>query len=266
MVATNPHPYTHSGRRYVLVGGTAGMGFAAASILAAGGARVALIGADPARARARAEALGPEHLGDGSAPDGVEAAIERCVRDLGGIDGIAVTAGPIGSHGGFLELSDADWQESFETIFMLTMRSLRAAVPLLAAGGGGTVVTTAAYSARSAKQRLPHYAAMKTAITSLTKHVAKYHAAEGIRANCVAPGAIATEALDSAREESARMYPELEPMDALSRYMIETWKMSVAQNRVGLPSEVGELIAFLLSDQAAYMTGALINVDGGTDF
>lgn len=259
-------PATIAGRRYALVGGTAGMGFAAAETLAAGGARVALLGRDPGRAAEKAEALGSGAIGDGSDDGGIEAAIGRVHERLGGIDGIAITAGPIGSRGGILDLADEDWRESFETIFMLTMRSVRAALPLLAANGGGTIVTTAAYSVRAAKQPLPHYAAMKAAVASLTKNVALFHAKDGVRANCIAPGAIATEALDGARAAAAERYPAADPRDALNRVMIEDWGMQVALNRVGLPGEVGELIAFLLSPAAAYMTGALINIDGGTNF
>jgi NAD(P)-dependent dehydrogenase (short-subunit alcohol dehydrogenase family) len=242
------------------------MGFAAAKILAASGAQVALIGRDPESAAKKAEALSPDAIGDGSADGGVETAIRRAHDRLGGTDGIAITAGPIGSRGGVLELSDDDWQESFDTIFMLTMRGIRTALPLLTANGGGTIVTTAAYSVRAPKQTLPHYAAMKAAVASLTKNVALFHASDGIRANCIAPGAIATEALDSARVAAAKRYPAADPQDALNRVMVEDWGMQVAQNRVGLPHEVGELIAFLLSPAAAYMTGALINIDGGTNF
>ncbi|MEZ5708083.1 MAG: SDR family oxidoreductase [Blastomonas sp.] len=254
------------GRRFALVGGTSGMGFAAAQILVASGARVALIGRDADAAATKANSLDSGAIGLGSDNGGIEDTIADAHERLGGLNGLAVTAGPIASRGGLLDLADADWQESFDTIFMLTMRSMRAAIPLLAAGGGGSIVTTAAYSVRAPKQALPHYAAMKAAVASLTKNVAIFHAAQGIRANCVAPGAIATEALDSARDASALRYPDLDAEAALNRLMVEDWGMQVAQNRVGLPHEAGELIAFLLSPAAAYMTGALINIDGGTNF
>lgn len=253
-------------KRYVLVGGTAGMGFATAGILVASGARVALVGRDREQAIKAASSLGSAAIGEGSLEDGIEVAIGRARERLGGMDGIAITAGPINSRGGILDLSDDDWLESFETIFMLTMRSLRAALPLLADNDGGTIVTTAAYSVRAPKRILPHYAAMKAAVASLTKNVALFHASEGIRANCIAPGAIATEALDDARKAAAERYPECDSQAALNRLMVEDWGMEVAQNRVGEPHEAGELIAFLLSPAAAYMTGALINIDGGTNF
>ncbi len=86
-----------------------------------------------------------------------------------------------------------------------------------------------------------------------------------VRANCIAPGAIATEALDAAKQAALAKYGPPEDT-ALNRFMIENWGMKTAVNRVGQPQEVGELIEFLLSAKAAYLTGALINIDRGTDF
>ena len=143
---------------------------------------------------------------------------------------------------------------------MTVVRSLRVAVPALAAGGGGSIVTCAAYSIHAPKPALLHYAAMKAAIAVFTKGIAKAHGAAGIRANCVAPGAFATEALTGTEpvHEGTR--------DTLWRKMRDTYGMKAALERIGDPQEAGELIAFLLSDKAAYLTGALINIDGGTDF
>ena len=253
-------------RSYALVGGTNGMGFAAAELLVEAGARVALIGRDKDRARQRAALLGGHAIGEGGDGSGVEAAIARAHDRLGRLDGLAVTAGPIARRGGIMELADADWEESFETIFMLTMRSLRAALPLLEANGGGTIVTTAAYSIRAPKPILPHYGAMKAAVASLTKNIASSHGERGIRANCIAPGAIATEALDEARDAAGKRYPDDDADAALNRLMVEDWGLDVAQRRVGLPHEAAELIVFLLSPAATFMTGALINIDGGTSF
>ncbi len=255
----------HSGRRYVVVGGTAGMGAAAAALLASAGARTTIIGRNAERAATKAAAMGGNVAGEGSDKGGLDAAIHRSADRMGGIDGLAVTAGPMASQGSLLELTDEQWSEMFETQLMTTVRSLRAAIPLLKANGGGNIVTTAAYSVRAQKENLPHYAAMKTAVASVSKNAAKFHGKDNIRVNCIAPGAVATDAMDPLKAMAVAEYGG-DPMAALNRMMIEKWGMKVATNRVGEPREIGELIAFLLSPAAAFMTGALINIDGGTDF
>jgi NAD(P)-dependent dehydrogenase (short-subunit alcohol dehydrogenase family) len=176
-----------------------------------------------------------------------------------------VTAGPIAEHGTLVELSDAAWEEMFDTQLMTVVRATRAGVRHMAESGGGAIVTTAALSIRLQKRQLPHYAAMKSAIASLTKYIAVYHGGEGIRANCIAPGAIATEALDKAKKQAASEFDGPENA-ALWRFMRREWGIKAALDRIGEPSEVAELIGFLLSDQAGYLTGATINIDGGTDF
>ena len=246
-------------RAHIVVGGTSGLGHAAARVLTDEGHRVVLVGRDSARAEGVAEAIGA--MGEGSDRGGLQAALRRAVERLGGLDGIAVTAGPIHARGDALALSDADWAECFDTQLMTVVRSLRVAVPAMVARGGGSIVACAAYSIRAPKPVLLHYAAMKAAIAVFIKGVAKAHGSQGIRANCIAPGAFATEALDATRAaldgaDDLRLWQE----------MRDTYGMKAALDRIGEPREAGELIAFLLSEKAAYLTGALINIDGGTDF
>jgi NAD(P)-dependent dehydrogenase (short-subunit alcohol dehydrogenase family) len=109
------------------------------------------------------------------------------------------------------------------------------------------------------------YVAFKSAVATFTKNVAKSYGRAGVRANCVCPGAIETEALASMRAMLAeqRGLPE---EGLLKQVMVEEWHMDVALGRPGKPEEVGELFAFLLSPRAGYLTGAMINIDGGTDF
>lgn len=256
---------SHAGRRYIVVGGTSGMGRATAAALASAGARVAVIGRDAGRAGEVAAVIGGSVIGEGGEGTALGRAVERSIDRLGGLDGIAVTAGPIHSRGKFLELTDEIWTESFDTQLMTVVRAARAALPAMIAGGGGSIVTCAAMSIRISKAILPHYAAMKSAIASLTKNLALTYGKDGIRANCIAPGAIASEALDEAKAQGLREFGG-DPMVALWRTMQRDWGLKAALDRIGEPSEVAELIAFLLSNQAGYLTGATINIDGGSDF
>ncbi len=256
-------------RNTIIVGGTSGIGYAAAIELGKTGGTVVLIGRDAARAGRAAQAVTESTgcLAHGIGTDGAPlgSAVDRAAALIGGLDGLAVTAGPMGVTGAFADLTDDDWAESFETQLMTVVRACRAALPHLQRRGGGRIVTVAAYSIRAQKPLLAHYAAMKSAVASVTKNIAKSYGQDRIGANCIAPGAIDTEALDAAADEAMSRYGvDREP--ALARFMAERWGMNVALGRPGRVQEVAALIAFLLSPRAEYLTGALINIDGGTDF
>jgi NAD(P)-dependent dehydrogenase (short-subunit alcohol dehydrogenase family) len=262
-------------RNFVIVGGTTGMGFQAATELARDGANVALVARDGERARERAASLAQEHgthvvgiAADGTSRDGSLAqAIGKAESELGPLRGLAVTAGPMNQQGPFLEHEDDSWDWYYEVILMMTVRACRAVIPRLVSNGGGTIVTTAAYSVRAPKPLIPPYTSMKAAVLTLTKIMAKTYGGDGIRINTVCPGLFDTEVNDFIRATRAEQYGvPLE--DAIYTHLASNtaWNMRVALDRGGRPQEAGELIAFLLSDRAAYMTGAVINIDGGTDF
>lgn len=258
---------------YLVFGGTAGMGRAAASVLAADGARVAIAGRDRERAEAAAAEIAAATgatvvalAGDLTRPGTAEALVAEAVARLGGLRGMAVTTG-LGLRGqhDLLAGSDDDWVATFDDVLLATVRACRAAVPVLAGGGGGAIVTTAAYSIRAPKPHQVPYAALKAGVATLTKNLAKAYGAAGVRATCVCPGATETEILAGMRQSvaSERGWPVDE---ALERVMAEDWGMHVALGRPGRPEELGDVIAFLLSERSTYLTGATVNVDGGTDF
>jgi 3-oxoacyl-[acyl-carrier protein] reductase len=264
-----------AGRNFVIVGGTTGMGFAAAEQLARDGANVALLARDGERAAAKAKRLADAHdvsavgisVDAAASGDGVERAVEMAVDNLGPLRGLAVTAGPMKQQGPFLEHGDDSWDWYYQMILMATVRSCRAIIPHLQRNGGGTVVTTAAYSVRAPKILIPPYNALKAAVLTLSKILAKTHGPEGIRVNTVCPGLFDTEVNDSIRARRAQEY-NVPLQDAIYTHLASNpaWNMRVALDRGGRPHEAGELIAFMLSDRAAYMTGAVVNIDGGTDF
>lgn len=258
------------GRGYLVVGGTAGMGLATATILAAEGAQVAVVGRNAERAHAAAASLGGDRtvaiVGDVTEAGQAERVVGAAAEALGGLAGICVTTGTgAGSHADLEGASDAVWSAAVEDILLGTVRSVRAAVPHLVAGGGGTVVTTGAYGIRAYHpDRLP-YVTLKSGVVAFTKTIAKAYGPSGIRANCVCPGVVETEGLAYLRRMLATERG-VSPDGLLERVMKEEWHMEVALGRPGRPSEVGELFAFLLSPRAGYLTGATINIDGGTNF
>jgi 3-oxoacyl-[acyl-carrier protein] reductase len=260
-------------RGFLIVGGTAGMGLATATVLAGEGARVAIAGRDPDRAAAAVKQIQSQHdapitavIGDVNREGEAARMVGEAVTALGGLAGIAVTTGTgPAAHSDPERATDGAWAEAFEDILMGTVRPVRAAIPHLVAGGGGTVVTTAAYSIRAYHPaRLP-YVALKNGVAAFTKTIARAYGSAGVRANCVCPGAIETGSLAALRERLARERG-IPPEGVLEQVMVEEWHMDIALGRPGKPGEVGELFAFLLSARAGYLTGAVVNIDGGTEF
>jgi NAD(P)-dependent dehydrogenase (short-subunit alcohol dehydrogenase family) len=249
------------------------MGKAAAATLAGDGALVAIVGRDRERANAAAHELSEGAgvpvvalVADLTEAGAAEMVVLEARDVLGGLRGMAVTTG-LGRNGqrALMTASDEDWQATFDDVLLATVRACRAAVPLLIEEGGGAIVTTAAYSIRAPKEHQFPYATLKAGVATLTKNVAKSYGHLGVRANCVCPGATETDILAGMRVAVAqqRGWPVEE---ALERVMSEEWGMSVALQRPARPEELGDVIAFLLSGRSGYLTGATINVDGGTDF
>ena len=257
-----------AGRGYIVVGGSKGMGFDVAKQLAENGANVAIIsrtGAEDA-----ANALATEHgvlatsiRGDATDSQSIEQAIHEAVTALSGVRGL-VTANAERRYGGLLDATDEDWLHAFESLVMGTVRCCRAVVPHMIDGGGGSIVTLGAYSIRAPKSYLFPYSSSKASIANVTKNIAQTYGEHGIRANCVCPGVIETERakqrLDDLIAERGVTREEAVALD------LANLGMNPALKRLGNATEVAHLIVFLLSEKSAYMTGALINIDGGTDF
>lgn len=255
-----------AGKGYAVVGGTAGMGLAAALALAREGAAVAVVGRDKERAEGatarilEAGAAAAHGLVfDASQPGQAVAAVDEAARLLGRLDGLAVTMGTAGMMP--IDSDDEAWDAAFRDVLLATTRSVQAALPHLTATRGA-IVTTSAYSSRAPHEpRLP-YASLKAAVSTFTRGIARTHGASGIRANSVAPGAVETDALHAIRGYVAESkgYPYEE---ALEKALVEDFGFDAALARPGQPGEIGALIAFLLSDVCAFVTGQTIFADGG---
>jgi NAD(P)-dependent dehydrogenase (short-subunit alcohol dehydrogenase family) len=260
-------------RGYVIFGGTRGIGLATASALAAEGANVALVGRDAQRAEEMAVSLEGVHParviglpGDVNIEGEAERIVALAREEFGGLRGLAVTTG-LGRRGQqtISDADDSDWGHTFTDVFLGTVHACRAVLPVLVEGGGGAIVTTGAYSVRAPKSYQAPYTSMKAAVVNLTKNIAKSFGPEGVRANCVCPGVTESETLSAMRARVARERGWRED-ETLERIMTEDWGMRVALGRPGTTAELGDVMAFLLSERASFLTGATINVDGGTDF
>jgi NAD(P)-dependent dehydrogenase (short-subunit alcohol dehydrogenase family) len=260
------------GRTYLLVGASDGMGLAAAEAIAAEGGDLALVARGEQRLNDVTQRLATTHgvrvtgyAADPSRPEGVDEVVPAVLADHGRLDGLGVFAGPVVTYGDVLALTDVDWDAHLQHHLMLTVRCCRAAIPPMVERGAGSVVTIGAYSVRAQKPPMVSYTAAKAAIVSVTKNIAKTYGPSGIRANCICPGMIDTAAVSADREALVAKYG-VPKEEALYRYAEDNYGMKLALGRVGRPAEVGALAAMLMSDRIGYVTGATINIDGGTDF
>ncbi len=260
------------GKSYIVLGGSRGMGYETARILAAEGARLTLMSRTLEQVTTAGKTLEDEfgievlaRAADGMVAGEVDKVVEESVERFGAPRGLLVTSGLTYHNGTILDIPDSDWEYNFQDVMMGHVRVIRAALPHMISAGGGSIVTTAAYSARAAKSFLFPYASLKAALVNFTKNLAKTYGAQGIRANCICPGTFETVRLttriNDRMKETGCTHDEAERY-----YLFEVFKMPVALGRAGQPQEIADVMAFCLSERAQYMTGATINVDGGTDF
>jgi 3-oxoacyl-[acyl-carrier protein] reductase len=254
----------------VVVGGGRGMGFAAARCLAEDGARVALVG----RTNDVLEQAAKE-LTDRGSPDAVglvadttdAEAVQRVFEELsqrwgGELNALVNAVGP-GSIGTFEDLTDGQWRQAFDDGVMGMVHCVRSALPLLRKAKWARIVNFSAHSTQRQTVILPAYTAAKAALTSISKNLSLLLAKDEIMVNVVSPGSIASETLVG---WAASVGVDGSDPYALMAAIDEHFGHPAHLPRAGLPDEIGPVVAFLASRRNSYMTGANINVDGGSDF
>lgn len=260
------------GSAAVVTGGSKGIGRAIARAFADDGARVAVLARGPdaveetlsdLRGRGSPDAVGI--LVDLTDPPSIQRAFAELGERWGSINSLVNTVGP--GEGTFERLDDDGWDATFEIGLMAAVRCTRAALPLLRAAEWARVVNFAAHSIQRQNPRLVAYTASKAAVASLSKNLAKSLAGDGILVNTISPGSIVTA---SFTEALAPLFAadDLDPSDPVD---VMTWidrnfHQPADLMRAGLPDEVASITVYLASRRNGYVTGANINVDGGSDF
>lgn len=196
------------------------------------------------------------HQGD------AEKLIEKTTERYGHLDKVVNTVGLCEVRTSPVEPDDL-WERAFQSVLMTSVRIARAAIPVMLDNGGGAIVTTSAMSVRHFIPRIAHYSAQKAALAHFTKNLAKEYGAQGIRANAVLPGMILNEQLVEERKQRIAESGLSEDEDFRERNRVyggATWG-----DRFGVPDDIADAIAFLLSERASYINGVLLNVDGGSE-
>jgi NAD(P)-dependent dehydrogenase (short-subunit alcohol dehydrogenase family) len=251
------------------------MGRAAAEAMACEGARVAILArakealdetVESLRTLGAAEAFAvTADLTDAAE---VAAAFGEIARRWDALNVLVNAAGPVGvGVGRFADLDDAEWLATFTIGTLSAVRCVRAALPLLRRAEWGRIVNVSAHSTRRQSADIVAYTASKAALTSLSKNLSLSLAPEGILVNTVSPGSFLSAGM---RDYLAALPAErgVDPDDLhdAMRIMTEDFGHPAHLARAGDPKEIGPVIAFVGSRLNSYMTGADINVDGGSDF
>jgi 3-oxoacyl-[acyl-carrier protein] reductase len=237
-----------SGKRCVVTGSTSGIGAEVIRLLRAEGARTVSSGRS-------ADGPGELHVSvDLSARGGPERLVAEAVDHLGGLDVLVNNVGGTGIRK-LAELTDDDWQASFELNLMSAVRATRAALPHLR-DGGGAIVNVSSTAAKRPSTGMPDYSVMKAALLSFSRLVADLHAGDGIRCNAVTPGPTATSAWlgEGGLAEQQGDRDEVLAKVGAGRPL----------GRLAEPEEIASVVVFLASDRASYVTGSAWSADGGT--
>ncbi len=245
----------YQGKVALVTGAGSGIGRAAARLYAARGAKVLAVDINAGAAEESVDlirAAGGEaraFAADVTIGDQVEGAVDAAASAWGRLDVAFNNAGILGAFNVMLtDLTEADWDRSINVNLKSVWLCMKHQIPLIEKSGGGAIVNTASIAGLQAAPRAPAYGAAKHGVIGLTRAAAAQYASRGIRINAICPGLIETPLLHAQTPS-----PEFERFPPFF----------VPAGRKGSPAEIAEAVVWLTSDEAAYIVGVALAVDGG---
>lgn len=250
-------------RKVIVTGAAHGIGRALALAFAKEGAQVAVC----SRGRDGLECLSKEMEGSGhiffaadlSKPEGIHEFFDKAQEAFNGIDVLVNNVGAVLKLGNFFEVSDEDWENSFQVNLMSAVRLCRMSIPELRKSPCPRIINISSVAASHPQDIFPHYNAMKAALSNLTVSLAQTLAENGICVNSISPGPVWSRSWEQ-EAEAQRGKSSVE--DAKKNIMDQTAK-NIPLKRMGMPEDLTGLALFLASEQSSWITATNFVVDGG---